>query len=122
MNKYIVFLFSLVLATLFAYMYLGGPCLGYSFDCSSLYLHYALVILWAPILLFFSVMTFFTQSVVFDRWVKFSLPWIIFSSVAVFFIPLHTVGVNWEAILAFALGLIFFLASAFIVARRHDNN
>ena len=108
-------LIATVLCLVFFFSISSGICSEYSFECRSTFLRYSLMILWAPVLLLFSVLTYSREKGIFARWLKVSLLWIILSSLVVLMTPIHTEGINWEALTALCMAAIFFVFSFAIV-------
>src|SRR6266404_3700374 len=115
-SKSTVLICSLAVSGLFVVFFLStsfGICSDYSFQCKSTYLHYALSLLWAPVLLFLTVISYRSEKKIFDSWIRFVLPWVLLSSVIVLILPIDTGGVNWEALAALLLAALFVLFSVF---------
>ena len=115
--KWVVFMFSLVMAFFCAFLFVVGPCSEFQPICVESYLYISEAFFWAPILLLFSLITAPLNKIVFNSWVRFSIPWIFFSTVLVFLIPIadRFAEPNWKAITSLSLAAIFFAVSILIV-------
>ncbi len=76
-----------------------------------------MALFWAPILLLLSLVTYPLEKNIFNFWLKFSLPWIVLSSLAVFFTPTQQNfgDPNWKAVVSLSFTAIFFIVSLLII-------
>lgn len=86
--KWSVFWFSMIATVAFvasSVPQLSGLCSRWEPNCQLPHLYFAEAIFWAPVLLLMSIVTYPLNEKVHYAWVKFALPWVVLSTVVVFF-------------------------------------
>lgn len=97
---------------------LSGICSEYQPNCVVPYSTLSLYLFWAPILLFFSVLTLPINRTVFNSWIKFMVPWTLFSILVISATPGNfgnNLEINLKAVASLSLTAISFFASLLII-------
>lgn len=125
LTRRVVLILSLITTLFFLAFFapfLSGLCteFGPRFwpGCGDYYVQYVEIMFWAPVFLLFSVATFFFNEKVFRAWITYTVPWIIFSTIIVAFIPdslNYDVYTPLRREIAVWLAAIFFLVSILII-------
>lgn len=119
--KWVVLIFSFIATALLPALFfpaLSGFCSGYEPNCIIPYSTLSLYFFWAPVSLLLSIATLPFSRKVFDSWIKFLVPWILFSILVIFVTPGNdgnNMEVNWKAIVSLSLAAISFTVSFFII-------
>lgn len=96
---------------------ISGLCSPWRGNCIDSYHYRALVIFWAPALLFVSLVISALDKKILNAWITFAIPWLVASSVAIYLTPLKSKldELDWKGVMALSTTILFFIISILII-------
>ena len=120
-TKRVVMIFAVVTNLLFLAFFaptLSGLCKEWDGNCIDSYgRNLVELIFWAPVFLILSVVASRYEKKVFNTWIKFTIPWLLLTSIATYLAPIpeSIYGPQWKGIFSGYGTIIFAVVSLFII-------